>query len=346
MNIRFSFMRTLALLVIVVLIMLGVYTDFSRLGGSVVSKLSSASSTIVTGISNNAFERGGGSAVELSDVDVSQPTLVSFLAPPAKTLPERDWSVLPPELSAQSVYVVDAQTQTVLLAKNETAQRSIASLTKLMTAYVASRRIPPASDIVISREAVATEGKAGDLVAGESLSFYDTLAALLLPSSNDAAEALAQAVGRDMFVSLMNEETHTFGISDTAFKNPSGLDEEGQYSSAKSVVEIFRRVYEIEPLRQVLSEAVHEARSRDEKIFHRFLTSNWLLGSYPGVIGGKTGFTDEAGQSLIIAWQPPESALIERKDSAPVVFAVVLGSQDRFGDMRTVLNWLVKAYHW
>ncbi|OHA45899.1 MAG: hypothetical protein A3A80_04475 [Candidatus Terrybacteria bacterium RIFCSPLOWO2_01_FULL_44_24] len=344
MNSKQHFSSSLVLLGIFLLIIVGVYTDVNRILSKITSTLVLSKASLTQSISVDInLENGGG---EIDEPDNSEPLVISYLAPPPTILPARDWSVQIPEITAQSYFVLDGQTNTILLNKGENEKRPVASLTKLVTAFIALKYIPPSAPILVSAEAAATEGKAGDLFAGESLSFYDALAALLLPSSNDAAEALAGYMGRDKFISLMNEEVKNMGINDASFKNPSGLDETGQYATAKGIINIFRSDLNIETLKNLLSKSIYETRSLDGKIYHRFVTSNWLLGSFPGVVAGKTGFTDEAGQSLVVAWRPPESSAIERKESLPVVYAVILGSQDRFGDMRAILEWLSKAYHW
>lgn len=347
MDLNNSFPKNFFGLTVLMLIILGLYTDFLRLIPNSLVRLSKLNSTATVAqhhSKNNGFESGGG-YISL-DGSFEDPIVPAVLAPPAQALPVRDWSIPLPELTASNVYVLDGQNDVVLLAKNESEKRSIASLTKIMTAYVAAKYIPLASTITITSEAVASEGTAGDLIANEELKFEDVLYALLLPSSNDAAEALAQKIGRENFLNLMNEESRVLKAGDTNFKNPSGLDEPEHYSTAKNIIEIFKTVSQIEPIKTIISRSVHDARSQDGKFYHRFLNSNWLLGSYQGVIGGKTGFTDEAGQALIVKWQPPASLAIERKDSLPEIYAVVLGSRDRFGDMRVILDWLQEAYHW
>ncbi len=342
-----SFLKTSLSVGAFLLIIVGIYTDFLRVIPRSLDKLAkihSASISEQTSVQSSEFEAGG---AYISFENSFETTMApAVLAPPSPTLPVRDWTIPLPELTAESVYVLDGQNNVVLLAKNENEKRPIASLSKIMTAYVAAKHIPMASNIKITKTAVDTEGVAGDLIENEELKFEDVLYALLLPSSNDAAEALAEVLGREKFIDLMNEEARAFGDNETIFKNPSGLDNLEHYSTAKNIVKLFSYISQIEPIKTIISKSSHETRSTDGKFYHRFVTSNWLLGSYRGVIGGKTGFTDEAGQSLIVKWQPPVSLAVERKDSLPVIYAVVLGSEDRFGDMRAILDWLQKAYHW
>ena len=342
-----SFLKTSLSVAAFFLIVVGIYTDFLReIPKSLdrLTKINSASVSSKVPAVSTEFEAGGAYISFAGSFETT--TVPAVLAPPSPALPVRNWSVPPPELTAESVYVLDGQNDVVLLAKNENKKRPLASLSKIMTAYVAAKNIPLASNIKITASAVSTEGIAGDLVENEELKFEDVLYALLLPSSNDAAEALAEVLGREKFIGLMNEEARALGDTESVFKNPSGLDDPAHYSTAKSIVKLFSYISQIEPIKTIIGKSIREARSTDGKIYHRFVTSNWLLGSYPGVIGGKTGFTDEAGQSLIVKWQPPVSLAVERKDSLPVIYAVVLGSQDRFGDMRAILDWLQEAYHW
>ncbi len=128
-----------------------------------------------------------------------------------------------PEVSARAWGVFDAATGNVLLAQNEREVLPVASLTKLFTADIALDTLALEASTTLSWRAVATEGRAGSLRAGEHMSVRELLFPLLIESSNDAAEALAEHSGRARFIEDMNAQADALGMDDTYFADPSGL---------------------------------------------------------------------------------------------------------------------------
>ena len=132
-----------------------------------------------------------------------------------------------------------------MLARHDAADRSraIASITKLMTALVVLEHAQLDDVVRVSPQAAGIGESTVYLRAGEELTVAELLRATLIPSANDAAEALALHVGRgsaDRFVGLMNAKAEQLGLSDTHFENPHGLDEPGHVSSARDVTALVR----------------------------------------------------------------------------------------------------------
>jgi D-alanyl-D-alanine carboxypeptidase (penicillin-binding protein 5/6) len=157
------------------------------------------------------------------------------------------------------------------------------------------------------------------LRAGEELTVAELLRAMLIPSANDAAEALAIHVGdgsADRFVELMNEKAGELGLTDTHFENPHGLDETGHVSSARDTTALVRFALGIPFIRDALSrESVALPGGRT------FETTDDLLASWAPLVAGKTGHTRAAGWSQAAAAQRGET----------VVYGSVLGSGSRGG---------------
>ena len=205
----------------------------------------------------------------------------------------------PAGLPARAWVLVDADDGEVLAAHRASSSYSIASTTKLMTAYVARRELG-LHEVVVAPpyQALAAESLLG-LEAGERIEVRDLLYGLLLVSGNDAAEALAQAAAgsEDAFVAEMNRAASKLGLDDTSYANPIGLDEAGNYSSAEDLVELaielrrdklFRRIFDT-------PEAVTETGARPRQLVNR----NVLVRTVPDVNGVKTGYTIDAGNVLV-----------------------------------------------
>ena len=259
------------------------------------------------------------------------PTLVVF-KDSENTLPKRNWTVPFLELKAQVALAIKADGSRVYYNKNVEMQRSVASLTKLMTATVVSENYNLDEIVKIPLSAVRREGAMGDLKLGESITVRSLLNIMLIDSSNDAAFALAEK--RTDFVSLMNKKAKELGLANTHFTNPDGLDEPGNYSSALDIEKIFSYLINKYPEAfEALKTKNMVVYSLDGKVEHRLQNTNELLGKMDKVMAGKTGYTDEAGGSLIL--------LTENN-----IITVVLGSPDRFSESEKLINWLRAAYIW
>jgi D-alanyl-D-alanine carboxypeptidase (penicillin-binding protein 5/6) len=221
-----------------------------------------------------------------------------------------------PPIAAASWYLV-GEDGAVLARHDANRERAIASITKLMTAVVVLEHAKLDDVVRVSPQAAGIGESTVYLRAGEELTVTDLLRATLIPSANDAAEALAIHVGEgsvDRFVELMNEKARALGLSDTHFQNPHGLDEAGHVSSARDTTTLVRFALGIPYIRDALSrESVSLPGGRT------FATTDDLLASWAPLVAGKTGHTRAAGWS--------EAAAAERGDT--IVYGSVLGSGSR-----------------
>ncbi|MBU1014939.1 serine hydrolase [Patescibacteria group bacterium] len=242
-----------------------------------------------------------------------------------------------------SLLVREDGTQRILFAQNSQEPLPIASLTKLMTSYVTGTYYADEQEVLVSPRAVEEWGTAGDLYAGETFFVSQLLAPLLLESSNDAAAALAEVIGKEEFISLMNEEADLLGMKHTSFKNATGLDEEEpNRSSAEDTALIFRRLQEELPsVFQLLGKKELVVETAEGVYHHVAFTTNELLrtNNFPvRILAGKTGETPRAKGALVIATETPTN-------KGYLVF-VVLGSEDRFGEMRNLVEWTISSHSW
>ena len=260
------------------------------------------------------------------------PAILDVFDDSKNTLPKRNWSMPYLELQTQAALAIKTDGSRVYYNKNIEMQRSIASLTKLMTAIVVMENYDLNAIVEISSSAVKREGSNGDLRPSESITVRSLLDIMLIESSNDAAFALAQQ--KNNFVSLMNKKAEELELDGTHFTNPDGLDSPNNHSSALDIAKIFGYLINNHPeMFEILKTKNMVVYSADGKIEHRLESTNELLGKTDEVIAGKTGFTDEAGGSLI---------LLIKND----IITVVLGSPNRFGESEKLINWLKTAYIW
>ncbi len=238
----------------------------------------------------------------------------------------------PPEsISAQAVLVYDLDADRVLIESNAGTGRPPASLTKLMTALLILERGGLDQRVVVEQEDLVGEATMG-LVRGELLTAEELLWGLLVPSGNDAALALARHHSGQLhlFVQRMNLRAQELGLAQTHFVNPNGFDAAGQSSSAQDLLVLTRLLWEYPLFRQIVGTASAQVAG------HPLISTNQLLGTYPGANGVKTGTTTAAGQSLI--------AGIDRNGHQ--LFVIVLGSQERYFDARALIAAADNSFAW
>ena len=208
----------------------------------------------------------------------------------------------------------------------------IASLTKMMTALVVVDRLAKGSQVPITKEALAYTGSGvGLLPRGKRVGLNAMLHGLLLPSGNDAAIALAQAAAGTVrrFIALMNERARAMGLACTRFSTVSGIRDRANHSCAPDLAALARAVLREPRLARIVRRraAVLPFPIKGGRIY--LYNNNPLLRrGYPGILGVKTGFTDEAGRCLVAA---------ARRNGVTLV-AVVLDSPDPAEQTRKLLD--------
>ncbi len=269
--------------------------------------------------------------------------------------PARDWNQPEPNLTSKTAFVFDSSRNKILFQKNGIFDaRPIASLTKLMTALVVLDNADLNSNFYVSNQAIATYGEMGNLRADEELSVKSLLAALLIESSNDAAVALAQNIGakilnetkngknefsensQKIFIQLMNKKASQMKLKNTSFFDPSGLEAQNQ-SCAWDIAQMLKTVLSYPVLRDIMQTQETDILSADGRYNHHLTNTNKLL-NLPDVIGGKTGYTEEAGNCMTLAAKTP--------DNQEMLLIVVMGADDRMAETKTLLEWTKKAYLW
>ncbi len=270
---------------------------------------------------------------------------------------------------AQSAIVLDVTKNEILFEKNADVQLPLASVTKLMTAYVAHELTERGNEIVITAEALREEGDSG-LYLHERWDVRDLMDFTLLVSSNDGARAIASAIGslfasqvhsastsqvvnskvssfissstvdtsippHDVFVELMNVAAKDMGLESTYFHNASGLDisdsQSGAYGSARDMAHLISTMYKKDNHMLDATKYTELSFTSIDELPHGATNTNDVLANLPNVLGSKTGYTDLAGGNLVV--------LIDAGINYPIAIAVLGSTYDkRFSDVE-LLAW-------
>lgn len=250
-----------------------------------------------------------------------------ILYPPKATYHLIDEGDLP-DVGAFAYVVGDADTGEVIVEKNAEEISPIASVTKLMTALVSLEELDQSGMAKVSGKALGTLGESGALRQGEKLKISDLLYPLLLVSSNDAGEVLAEFKGRDKFLSLMNQKAELIGMGETNYEDPSGLSA-NNYSTAHDLFTLthylftnHRTVFDITNLDK------YSAAGRTWSNANRFSRRDDYL-------GGKTGYTDKAKRTGVALFKTAFPGYEDRN-----IAIILLKTDNRTEDINRILAYL------
>jgi len=213
-----------------------------------------------------------------------------------------------PQVSAQAAILMDANTGVILYSKNIHERLYPASTTKIMTALLAMEKGNLDDMVDFSHEAVFSvpaDGSNMGMDEGESVSLEECLYGIMVASANEAANAAGEYISGsiDDFVSLMNERAQEIGCTDTHFTNPNGLHDDQHYTSAYDLALISSLFFRNEMLCKISNTARYhfEATATQPDDFYKNNKHQLINGEIPyeGILGGKTGYTDEARQTLV-----------------------------------------------
>ena len=204
------------------------------------------------------------------------------------------------ESSASCVVLMDMDSLNVIYGENMHDVRSVASISKIMTAIVAIENSDVNSTVTIGEEITKAYGSGIYIKQGEEITLESLLYGLMLRSGNDAALAIANYVGGDIdnFVEMMNEKAVEIGMKNTTFNNPHGLDENGgNLSTAYDMALLTSYAMQNENYRKIVSTKKYTLRTNMN--YYSWINKHKLLHSHNYITGGKTGFTDIAKRTLV-----------------------------------------------
>lgn len=262
---------------------------------------------------------------------------------PVYPYPVKKTFAQPPVLTARSIVIVDKNSAVPLYTKNQNEEVLPASTVKIMTALVALDYYDLLQTLPVNY--LNDLGQQLKLQPGEHLSVEELLKALLIYSANDAAQVLAQNYpgGELAFVATMNQKAFDLGLKRTHFANPTGLDSDNlnhrlvdySYTTASDLTHLTRVALKNEVFRQIVA-TQKTTISNSEGQTRLIENLNQLLGRVRGVMGVKTGWTQDAGECLV--------TYIYRDGHEIVI--TLLGSQNRFAETTQLVEWVYSNFVW
>ena len=235
-----------------------------------------------------------------------------------------------PTVGSLSYLVADIKTGEIIIQKNEKDTHPLASVSKLMTALVATENMDLKKYATVSRDSYNTYGAEGNLMLGEKLKLSDLMYPLLMESSNDGAEVIADEYGHPEFIQLMNKTAAVLGMKNTYYEDPSGLNPKN-VSTVGDQFKLVQYIYKKYP-------SIFDTTL--VKIFkvgnHTWTNKNAML-NIKTFIGGKNGYIDEARQTTASLYNIPML-----KGGDRVIAIIELKSPDRTTDAKKLLDFVTK----
>lgn len=267
--------------------------------------------------------------------------LMTGLFPVSAVFAAADWPT-DVSISADGGILMDAGSGAILYEKNSQEAYYPASITKILTALVILENCDLDETVTFSNEAVNTLEPGASILgarAGDQLSVRECLYALLLQSANEVANALAEHCSGSIgaFAELMNEKARSLGCTSSNFANPSGLNDENHYTSAYDMALISQAAFSNPAFVEIDSTTYYDVPAGKLKQYpdgwryyahHRMLKKNDSL-YYDGVIGGKTGYTSLAGNTLVTCAE---------RDGLKLIAVVLNGHQTHYSDTKALFD--------
>lgn len=251
------------------------------------------------------------------------------------------------KITADKYLVLDVSSGKVLAEKNSNIEQPIASITKIMTALVILDQNPNWQQKVFLTAADETVGASPHIYRGEEVRFIDLWKSGLIASDNNSIMAMVRVLGlsREEFVQLMNLKAKQLGLYNSHFSDPTGLDV-GNTSTATDVARLIYLAMKNDDIRETVIQESYSFKILNSKKTRKVTNTDILISSFLNnerygykLIGGKTGFLNEAGYCLAVE--------VSHEDK-PVII-VVLNSDDinaRFQDTKVLADWVFNNYQW
>ena len=242
-----------------------------------------------------------------------------------------------PKTNSRRYIVYDRISKSMIIGKNEEVKSAMASTTKIMTTIVILEKADLNEKVTVSAKAGGTGGSRLGLKRGDKASVRDLLYGLMLRSGNDAAVALAEHVGGSVkeFAELMNEKAAELGLTNTHFVTPHGLDDANHYTTALELAKLTDYAMDNETFAKIVGTKSTTIYINNQS--RQINNTNELLGVLNGVVGVKTGFTNNAGRCLVT----------ETKRNNMDIITIVLGAdtkKDRTKDSVNLIEYTFSKY--
>lgn len=261
---------------------------------------------------------GNGTTIVMATEATPEASVVSPETPEEPPVPESyEWEIqsnnIPgwpegPKVMAETAIVMDMDTEEILYAKGIDEKRAPASTTKILTAMLAIEKVPFETQITFTDEVNNIEVGSTHIgiKPGETLTMKDCAYAILLASANEVSSGVAEYIGTTVpaFVDMMNQRAKELGCTNTHFVNANGLYDENHYTTARDLAIIAKAAFQNETFREVVKTPYYIVPKTNITDEERWLNNHHkmiLQGSeyYEGCLGGKTGYTEKAGNTLV-----------------------------------------------
>ena len=254
-----------------------------------------------------------------------------------------------PSIQAEAAILMDAKTGTILYEKNINERCYPASITKIMTALLAIENLKPSDIITFSQEAIfGIERNSSHigLDVGEQITVDQALRGLMLMSANEAANGLAEKVAGsvDTFAMMMTNKAKELGANNTNFVNPHGLHNDNHYTTALDMAIITRAIYNNEYFLEIMSTPIYQIPPTNKTTEMRYLSQQHGLMNKSrnsklyrsDVIGGKTGYTDQAKHTLVT---------VARQNGIDLIVVILKGEKNTYySDTTALLDYGFESY--
>lgn len=249
-----------------------------------------------------------------------------------------------PPVLATSAYLLDADTGATLYAHNPFMHLPMLSTTKLMTALLAVEKGNPDQKITITPaisndiNQLSADSSVMGIKRGETYTLRELLYGMFLMSGNDAATAVADAIGGNLptFVAMMNKRASELGLNNTHYMNPHGLLDDGHYSSAHDLAVLGKVAMDNPLLHQISGTRQYTLPQTSQHAQHAMFNGNQFLWWYPGADGGKPGWDGAQNFIQVVSVTRNHHHLI----------GVTMHTSDWWTDMRDLMNWGFNDFHW
>lgn len=259
---------------------------------------------------------------------------------PADTDSIEGW-VKAPQIEGESAILVDMLSGTVLYSKNADKAQYPASITKIMTGLLGCENLDPSAKFTMTESAARsiTESNSSSIYAdtGEEFTIEQALMAVMLQSANEMTLAVAELTSGSTkkFVEQMNLKARQFGCTNTHFNNPNGLPDETHYTTAADMAKIARAAWFNLTFRKFVTTGYYEIPPTNKFAETRYLLNHHKMMSdqtyaYAGVLGGKTGYTEAAGNTLVT---------YAKNDNTYLVAVVMQSVNGAYSDTKALLDY-------
>lgn len=271
---------------------------------------------------------------QVQEIEINLPTPAPY--------PVNVTGIEAPFLTAKAAVVMDRDSGVLMYEKNPDVRLLPASTVKIMTAVIALENYDLDRVLVVPK--VTYEGQDMQLLEGEQITVENLLYGLLVSSANDAASTLAKNYpgGEKEFIQAMNKKAEELNLDNSFFTNPTGMDEEElftvplSFSTALDLARLSLYTLKNPIFAQIVATPKIVVTDISGEVIHELFNINELLSQLEGARGVKTGWTEEAGECLV--------AYTEREGKR--IITVILGSEDRFGESKTLIEWAFANHQW